>query len=84
MRDRFERDRDFEFDMRERYGQGILSQGGTTSNRTQVNPVDPTQAAIGGAMGGFGFQNKYFPDGLAESRMFDPLFGGKGFTRGFV
>ena len=30
-RDRFERNRDFEFDMRERYG-GILAQGGTTSN----------------------------------------------------
>ena len=44
MRNRFERDRDFEFDMRERYGQGILSQGGTTSNQTQINRVDPAQA----------------------------------------
>ncbi len=78
-RDRFERNRDFEFDMRERYGQGILAQGGTTSNRAQVNKVDPAQAAMGGAMGGFGFQNKYFPDGLGESKMFDPMFGGSGF-----
>ena len=84
MRNRFERDRDFEFDMRERYGQGILAQGGRTNNTTQINRVDPAQAAMGGAMGGFGFQNKYFPDGLAESRMFDPMFGGRGFTRGFV
>ena len=79
MRNRFERDRDFEFDMRERYGQGILSQGGTTSNRTAINRVDPAQAAMGGAMGGFGFQNKYFPDGLGESKMFDSYFGGSGF-----
>ena len=35
------------------------------------------RSAMGGAMGGFGFQNKYFPDGLAESKMFDPLFGGR-------
>lgn len=79
MRNRFERDRDFEFDMRERYGQGILSQGGTTSNRAQINRVDPAQAALGGAMGGFGFQNKYFPDGIGESKMFDSYFGGSGF-----
>ena len=79
MRDRFERDRDFEFDMRERYGQGILSQGGRTSNQTAINRVDPAQAAMGGAMGGFGFQNKYFPDGLGESKMFDSYFGGSGF-----
>tara|TARA_Y100000287_G_C14190145_1_gene339771 strand:- start:9 stop:1043 length:1035 start_codon:yes stop_codon:yes gene_type:complete len=79
MRNRFERDRDFEFDMRERYGQGILSQGGTTSNRAQINRVDPAQAAMGGAMGGFGFQNKYFPDGIGESKMFDSYFGGSGF-----
>ena len=79
MRNRFERDRDFEFDMRERYGQGILSQGGQTSNRTAINRVDPAQAALGGAMGGFGFQNKYFPDGLGESKMFDSYFGGSGF-----
>jgi len=79
MRNRFERDRDFEFDMRERYGQGILSQGGRTSNQTAINRVDPAQAAMGGAMGGFGFQNKYFPDGLGESKMFDSYFGGSGF-----
>ena len=79
MRNRFERDRDFEFDMRERYGQGILSQGGRTSNQTAINRVDPAQAAMGGAMGGFGFQNKYFPDGIGESKMFDSYFGGSGF-----
>ena len=83
-RDRFERNRDFEFDMRERYGQGILAQGGTTANRYEVNNVDPAQGAMGGAMAGYGIQNKYFPDGFGESRMFDPLFGGRGFTRGFV
>ena len=83
MRDRFERDRDFEFDMRERYGQGILSQGGRTSNQTAINRVDPAQAAMGGAMGGFGFQNKYFPDGLGESKMFDSYFGGSGFPGRF-
>ena len=84
MRNRFENDRDFEFDMRERYGQGILAQGGTTSNRAQVNKVDPYQGAMGGAMSGFGFQNKYFPDGLGESRMFDGYFGGGRGLGGFV
>jgi len=85
MRNRFEGDRDFEFDMRERYGQGILAQGGRTSNTAQINKADPLQSAIGAAGSGFGFQQKYFPDGLGESSMFDPLFGGKGFTRrGFV
>ena len=84
MRKRFEDDRDFEFDRRERYGQGILAQGGTTSNRTQVNKVDPYQGAMGGAMGGFGFQNKYFPDGLGESKMFDGYFGNKSGLGGFV
>ena len=84
MRNRFENDRDFEFDMRERYGQGILAQGGTTSNRAQVNKVDPMQGAMGGAMSGFGFQNKYFPDGLGESEMFNGYFGGRRGLGGFV
>lgn len=77
MRNRFEGDRDFEFDMRERYGQGILAQGGRTSNTAEINKADPLQSAIGAAGSGFGFQQKYFPDGLAESKMFDPLFGGR-------
>lgn len=79
MRRRFEGDRDFEFDMRERYGQGILAQGGRTSNTAEINKVDPMQNAMGGAMSGFGFQNKYFPDGIGESKMFDSYFGGSGF-----
>ena len=79
MRNRFERDRDFEFDMRERYAGGVLSGAPNTSNRVTVNRTDPYQAAMGGAMGGFGFQNKYFPDGLGESKMFDSYFGGSGF-----
>jgi len=78
-RDRFERDRDFEFDMRERYGQGILAQGGTTSNTYKPNLVDKGQAAMGGAMSGMGFMNKYMPrsGGFGESQMFNPLFGGQ-------
>ena len=78
-RDRFERNRDFEFDMRERYGQGILSQGGRTSNRTARSTSRSLKAAMGGAMGGFGFQNKYFPDGLGESKMFDPTLADQAF-----
>jgi len=72
-RDRFERNRDFEFDMRERYAGGVLSGAPNTSNRVTVNPVDPYQGAMAGAMGGFGFQNKYFPEN--QSRQF---FGGGG------
>lgn len=79
MRNRFERDRDFEFDMRERYAGGILSRAPNTTNQVEVNKVDPMQNAIGGAMSGFGFQNKYFPDGIGESKMFDSYFGGSGF-----
>lgn len=82
-RDRFERNRDFEFDMRERYAGGILSGGGQTSNRYAVNNVDPAQGAMGGAMAGYGIQNKYFPDGFGSSQIFNPLFGGRsGFMTG--
>ena len=76
-RDRFERNRDFEFDMRERYAGGVLSQAPNTSNKAEVNSVDPYQAAIGGATSGFGFQNKYFPQNYSfmPTRQF---FGGGG------
>ena len=36
MRNRFERDRDFEFDMRERYAGGILSRAPNTTNQVEV------------------------------------------------
>ena len=57
----FERQRDFEMQQRQGYQSGILGQAPNSSQSVQANRVDPFQAAMGGAMGGFGFQQQYFP-----------------------
>lgn len=72
-RARFENARDFELNKRIQYQQGILNRAPTTSNQAAVNKVDPMQGALGGAMQGFGFQNKY---GQGISDRFNDLFRG--------
>ena len=57
----FERQRDFEMQQRQGYQSGILGQAPNSSQSVQANRVDPFQAAMGGAMSGFGFQQQYFP-----------------------
>jgi hypothetical protein len=78
QRDAFERQRDFEMQQRMQYQSGILGQAPNSSQSVKPNMVDPLQGAIGGAMNGFGFQKQYFPNGIGESKMFNPLFGGSG------
>lgn len=58
-RERFERMRDFEMQQRMQYQSGILGQAPNSSQNVQPNRTDPFQAAIGGAMAGFGFQKDY-------------------------
>lgn len=80
-RRRFEDARDFEMQQRMQYQSGILGQAPNSSQNVKANTVDPMQGAIGGAMQGFGFQNKYFPSGqssFGNSQFFNPLFGGSG------
>jgi len=43
------------------YQSGILGQAPNSSQNVKPNMVDPLQATIGGAMGGFGFANTYGP-----------------------
>lgn len=75
----FERMRDFEMQQRMAYQSGILGQAPNSSQSVQPNRVDPFQGAMGGAMQGFGFQQKYFPtSNMGNSSMFNPLFGGSG------
>lgn len=57
----FERQRDFEMQQRQGYQSGILGKAPNSSQSVQANRVDPFQAAMGGAMSGFGFQQQYFP-----------------------
>jgi len=57
----FERMRDFEMQQRMQYQSGILSQAPNSSQSVKPNTVDPFQAAMGGAMSGFGFQQQYGP-----------------------
>lgn len=73
----FERMRDFELQQRMNFQSGVLGAAPTTSNKVSVNKVDPFQSAVGGAMQGFGFQNKY-GGSLGNSSIFDGLFGGSG------
>ena len=57
----FERQRDFEMQQRQGYQSGILGKAPASVGTITANKVDPFQAAMGGAMGGFGFQQQYFP-----------------------
>ena len=57
----FERQRDFEMNQRAGYQSGMLNQAPTSVGTISANKVDPFQAAMGGAMGGFGFAQQYFP-----------------------
>jgi hypothetical protein len=57
----FERQRDFELNQRKAYQSGILGGAPTSVGAVQANSVDPFQAAMGGAMSGFGFGQQYFP-----------------------
>jgi len=57
----FERQRDFEMQQRQGYQSGILGKAPASVGSITANKVDPFQAAMGGAMGGFGFQQQYFP-----------------------
>ena len=77
----FERMRDFELQQRMNYQSGILGRAPSTNNTAQVNRVDPMQGAMGGAMQGFGFQQKYgdqIGSAIGNSKVFNPLFGGSG------
>ena len=63
----FERQRDFEMQQRQGYQSGILGQAPASVGNISANKVDPFQAAMGGAMGGFGFQQQYFPQQQANT-----------------
>ena len=51
---RFERDRDFEMDQYAKFMSGIMGRAPTQGKNYQANLVDPTAAALSGAIGGFG------------------------------
>jgi len=63
----FERQRDFEMQQRQGYQSGILGKAPSNVGTITANKVDPFQAAMGGAMGGFGFQQQYFPQQQANT-----------------
>jgi hypothetical protein len=63
----FERQRDFEMQQRQGYQSGILGQAPASVGNITANKVDPYQAAMGGAMSGFGFQQQYFPQQQANT-----------------
>jgi hypothetical protein len=67
----FERQRDFEMQQRQGYQSGILGQAPASVGNITANKVDPFQAAMGGAMSGFGFQQQYFPQ--QTSTAFNPF-----------
>ena len=67
----FERQRDFEMQQRQGYQSGILGKAPASVGNIAANKVDPFQAAMGGAMGGFGFQQQYFPQ--QASTAFNPF-----------
>ena len=67
----FERQRDFEMQQRQGYQSGILGKAPASVGTITANKVDPFQAAMGGAMGGFGFQQQYFPQ--QASTAFNPF-----------
>lgn len=69
----FNRLRDFELDKRIQYQSGILGQAPNSSQNVRPNTVDPLQGALGGAMQGFGFQQKY---GQQISDGFNNIFRG--------
>ena len=55
----YENNRDFEMNQRKGYQSGMLNQAPTSVGTISANKVDPFQAAMGGAMGGFGFNQQY-------------------------
>lgn len=57
-RARFEGNRDFELDMYNKFNAGILGRAPQTAGNVRPNLVDPTTAAFGGAMSGFGMGQK--------------------------
>jgi hypothetical protein len=63
----FERQRDFEMQQRQGFQSGILGKAPASVGNIAANKVDPFQAAMGGAMGGFGFQQQYFPQQQANT-----------------
>ena len=79
QRRRFEDARDFEMNQRIQYQQGILGGAPNSVGQVAPNKVDPFQSAIGGAMQGFGFQNKYgdqISNSITNSKIFKSLVGG--------
>lgn len=70
----FDRMRDFELDKRIQYNQGILNRAPSGVQGYTANTVDPMQAAMGGAMQGFGFQQNY---GQKISDGFNNIFRGR-------
>lgn len=74
----FERQRDFEMQQRQGYQSGILGKAPNSSQSVQANKVDPFQAAMGGAMSGFGFQDQYGSQLPSFNQMGDSM---RGFAR---
>ena len=74
----FERQRDFEMQQRQGFQSGILGKAPNSSQSVQANRVDPYQAALGGAMGGFGFQQQYGSQIPSFNQMGDSM---RGFAR---
>jgi len=63
----FERQRDFEMQQRQGFQSGILGKAPASVGNIAANKVDPFQAAMSGAMSGFGFQQQYFPQQQANT-----------------
>jgi len=65
-RARFEGQRDYESNLYGDYRSQILDGAPRNSPAPQPNYVDPTMAALSGAMAGYGFGAKYFPTQQAQ------------------
>jgi hypothetical protein len=74
----FERQRDFEMQQRKDYQSGILGQAPVSVGNISANRTDPFQAAMGGAMTGFGFQQQYGSQMPSFNQMGDSM---RGFAR---
>ena len=74
---RFEGERDFASNALGDYNAQILGKAPQTSGTVKPNFVDPTAAAMSGAMSGFGFGGKY---GQQIGNMFSGFGGGGGTT----
>ena len=74
-RNRFEGNRDFNYNMYKDYKTGMLGNAPSTNNVAQANMASPTTATLGGMQTGFGFGQEYGPQIM---NMLPTNFGGYG------